>query len=280
MTNELPDPLVPAEVDLSDFDYTPVFRVRLFNSTFHARATDAEWRAGFTLWLKSWDQHPSGSLPDDDIDLCRLAELARDLRGWAKVKPMALHGWVKCSDGRLHHPVVAEVVLAAWGKRSSASKKGKLGATIRWLKHQKEMAEASPNDGASTNQLMPNDSNKKLKLNRSGSEELQSQTLLSGIGPPDASPPTIEKANGHRSAARELLEFLNDKTGRSYEPVEANLGPIVARLKEGTTPDDVRSVIAKKCREWGTDERMAQYLRPKTLFNATNFANYKGELKP
>ena len=31
---------------------------------------------GGTLWLKSWDQVPAGSLPDDDVDLCRLAELS------------------------------------------------------------------------------------------------------------------------------------------------------------------------------------------------------------
>jgi len=33
-----------------------------------------------------------------------------------------------------------------------------------------------------------------------------------------------------------------------------------------------------KCREWGADEKMEEYLRPATLFNATKFAQYRGKL--
>jgi hypothetical protein len=132
VTDALPNPLVPAEVDLRDFQFTPIFRSRLFGSSFHARSTDAEWRAGVTLWLKSWDQVPAGTLPDDDIDLCRLAELGRDMRSWQKVKTGAMHGWRRCSDGRLHHSVVAEGVLEAWERRSAAKKKGIAGASKRW----------------------------------------------------------------------------------------------------------------------------------------------------
>lgn len=116
-TASLPAPLVPAEVDLRDFPFTPIFRARLFGSTFHARASDSEWRAGVTLWLKSWDQVPAGTLPDDDIDLCRLAELGRDLKTWRKLRAGALHGWFKCADGRLHHKVVAEGVMEAWERK-------------------------------------------------------------------------------------------------------------------------------------------------------------------
>ncbi len=115
----LPAPLVPADVDLRNYPFTPIFRARLFGSAFHARSNDGEWRAGVTLWLKSWDQVPAGSLPDDDVDLCRLAELGRDLRSWKKVRAGALHGWIRCSDGRLYHRVVAEGVNEAWqGKQS------------------------------------------------------------------------------------------------------------------------------------------------------------------
>ncbi len=58
----------------------------------------------------------------------------------------------------------------------------------------------------------------------------------------------------------------------------ANLEMIAARLKDGSTVAEMRQVVAKKCREWATDEKMESYLRPKTLFNRTNFANYQGEL--
>lgn len=119
MTDQLPAPLVPADVDLRDFPFVQIDVARLFNSQFHARATDTEWRAGVTLWLKAAHQVPAGSLPDDDIALARLAELGRDLKTWRKIKEMALYGWIKCSDGLLYHPVVAEKALHAWGKKQA-----------------------------------------------------------------------------------------------------------------------------------------------------------------
>jgi hypothetical protein len=114
MTEALPAPLIPPGIDLKSMPYTPIFRARLFGSAFHARVSDAAWRAGVTLWLKSWDQVPAGTLPGDEIELCRLAELGRDLKSWRKIKEDAMWGWIKCSDGRFHHPVVAEGVTAAW----------------------------------------------------------------------------------------------------------------------------------------------------------------------
>jgi uncharacterized phage protein (TIGR02220 family) len=93
---------------------------------------------------------------------------------------------------------------------------------------------------------------------------------------PDPAPQGDEKKP--KDVAKEILIFLNEKTGRNYEPVDANLELIIARLKDGASALDLRQVVAKKSREWLADEKMAEYLRPKTLFNRTNFAQYKGEL--
>jgi uncharacterized phage protein (TIGR02220 family) len=93
--------------------------------------------------------------------------------------------------------------------------------------------------------------------------------------------PTLKTMSGKpdlKTPATEVLNFLNQKTGRNYQPVPANLEMIVARIKDGATVDELRMVVAKKCREWAADEKMNEYLRPKTLFNRTNFANYQGEL--
>ncbi len=79
--------------------------------------------------------------------------------------------------------------------------------------------------------------------------------------------------------AREILSFLNSKTGKKYRPVAANLRMIRARLKEGYTVEELRQVIAMMVREWSGDEKMCGYLRPKTLFNSTNMANYSGNLQ-
>jgi uncharacterized phage protein (TIGR02220 family) len=86
-------------------------------------------------------------------------------------------------------------------------------------------------------------------------------------GKPDLKPQAVE-----------ILNFLNTKTGRDYQPVPANLDLIVARLKEFPA-DDLRAVVAKKCRDWKGDDKMEPYLRPATLFNRTKFAQYAGELQ-
>jgi len=78
--------------------------------------------------------------------------------------------------------------------------------------------------------------------------------------------------------AVKIIDFLNGKTGKQFEPRGINLDMVICRMKEGATPAQCRQIIAMKVREWGTDEKMMKYLRPKTLFNKTNFANYKGEL--
>jgi uncharacterized phage protein (TIGR02220 family) len=91
--------------------------------------------------------------------------------------------------------------------------------------------------------------------------------------------PDSTKRNAElKTQATEVLQFLNTKTGRNYQPVNGTLDSLIARLREGFTVTQLRQVVAKKSREWGADEKMEPYLRPKTLFNRTNFANYVGEL--
>lgn len=117
MTEPLPDPLVPAEVDLRGLEYMPLFGNHLFGSEFNAVCSDTEWRAGMTLWWAAWNQQPAGSLPNDDTALCRLADLGRDLKLWKKIRANALRGFVECADGRLYHPFLCRQVLVAWEKR-------------------------------------------------------------------------------------------------------------------------------------------------------------------
>lgn len=143
---DLPEPLTPAECDLRDFPFMPLDIVRLFNSEFHARSSDAEFRAGFTLWCKSFHQVPAGSIPDDDVSLTRLAELGRDVKGWKKVREGALYGWIKCNDGRWYHPVVAEKALEGWnGKKAQRARtaKARLQALLARLSQAKDSFDAA-----------------------------------------------------------------------------------------------------------------------------------------
>lgn len=182
-----PAPLVPPEVDLRGYPFTPVFRARLFGSFFHATANDSEWRAGVTLWLKSWDQVPAGTLPPDDVSLCRLAELGKDLRAWNRVKMVALHLWRECSDGRLHHPVVAEGVLEAWSGKKTASINGKAGADKRWGNKK-----GDANGGAKRDAIAPpspSNSNRQGKGDREGNKTPPTPLTGGGGVPKNHTPP-------------------------------------------------------------------------------------------
>lgn len=112
------EPLTPADCDLRDFAFMPLDVVRLRDSTLAIKATGEEFRAAVLLWCASWHQVPAGSLPDDDAELATFAGFGRVVKEFKKIKAGAIHGWVKCSDGRLYHPVIAEKVRDAWeGKR-------------------------------------------------------------------------------------------------------------------------------------------------------------------
>jgi hypothetical protein len=125
----LPDPLVPAEADLRGLRFMPLDVMRLLDSDFYALANGAEFKAGVTLWAKSWNQVPAGSLPDDDRVLQHLSGAGAL---WPEVRGVALRHWVRCSDGRLYHPVVAEAVLHAWERRSARRRSAHAGAAARW----------------------------------------------------------------------------------------------------------------------------------------------------
>lgn len=102
-----------------------------------------------------------------------------------------------------------------------------------------------------------------------GKEGKGKETLLCRAGP---------DAANLRDQAKEVLEFLNERTGKNFHPVDANLDLIAARLRGGASVQDCKSIIARKRRQWATDEKMQEYLRPATLFNKTKFEQYRGEL--
>lgn len=92
-------------------------------------------------------------------------------------------------------------------------------------------------------------------------------------------PKRNEKPVGEQhQKAIDVLEFLNHETHRKFPPVQTNLEIIEARLAEGYTEVQLRQIVVRKCREWGSDPKMTPYLRPKTIFNKTNAGNYAGEL--
>jgi len=110
-----PPPLIGAHVDLRGLQYLPVDIQRLLDSDLYALSSGEEFKAALTLWARSFLQVPAGSLPDDDRLLAHLSGVGA--RRWPKVRGMALHGFIRCADGRLYHPVVCEKAEEAWKLR-------------------------------------------------------------------------------------------------------------------------------------------------------------------
>ena len=77
----------------------------------------------------------------------------------------------------------------------------------------------------------------------------------------------------------EIVDYLNAKLGTRYKKSKSTTSQIKARLEEGHTVDDFKTVIDKKVRSWKDDPKMSQYLRPETLFRPSHFESYLNEIE-
>lgn len=107
-------------------------------------------------------------------------------------------------------------------------------------------------------------------------QEQEQEHVMSGDAEPPA-PPAAAKPPRALQESESILDYLNEKTGHSYKPVEANLKLIAACLKSSSA-DECRAVIDNRVKAWAADPKMQDYLRPGTLFNASKFAQYVGQL--
>jgi hypothetical protein len=117
LSDLLPPPLVPAEVDLRDFAFMPLDVQRLRDSDLTSEETPEACWAAVLLWCAAWHQVPAASIPDSDQWQAKhtgYVSRGRVDPQCVNVKRGALRGWVACSDGRLYHPVIAEKAIDAW----------------------------------------------------------------------------------------------------------------------------------------------------------------------
>ncbi len=242
----------------------PIDTVRLLDSDLNALATGDEFRAAVRLWCKAWHQVPAGSLPDDERILAALSGFGSR---WKKLRPMALRGFVKCSDGRLYHPVIAQKALEAWAYRQAQRRR----AANRWGRrdagaHATASAAAGAPAGAAA-----------MQGTGQGHENLNPTV---GLAPDGARPsPRAQAKREARAAAERAIAYLNERAGTRFQAGEANLKLPAARiLYDGATEQDLRAVVDLKLAEAERGEFDRKYLRPATLWNAEKFAQYVGQV--
>lgn len=91
-----------------------------------------------------------------------------------------------------------------------------------------------------------------------------------------------EKNADNLKAHEEIIKYLNKKLKKRYRlTTDGTTDLIDARIKEGFTVEDFKSVIDIKYDAWIYDDKMCRNLRPKTLFSGEYFEGYLNEvIKP
>jgi len=75
-----------------------------------------------------------------------------------------------------------------------------------------------------------------------------------------------------------VIDYLNARANKQFKATSKATARLVkGRFSEGYTVADCKKVIDTKAQDWLDDSHWQKYLRPSTLFNATNFENYLEE---
>ena len=78
-----------------------------------------------------------------------------------------------------------------------------------------------------------------------------------------------------QESVNEIIEYYNQSLGKRLNPKTESYKKIIqARLDEGYSVEDFKTVIDNKVADWGCDSKMAQNLKPSTLFRACHFDEY------
>ena len=76
---------------------------------------------------------------------------------------------------------------------------------------------------------------------------------------------------------KHIIDYLNKQTGKKYSVKTKKTAQLVHKLLDnGFTVEDFERVIDIKCKQWLNNEKMNQYLRPRTLFSE-KFEDYLNE---
>jgi len=127
-------------------------------------------------------------------------------------------------------------------------------------------------DYSELNALMNNLSNEVVS-NKEESNEVVS--ISSGI-----TTTLTTSSNTEITIYEEVINHLNNALSSKYQhKTDATRKHIKARVNEGFTLNNFKTVIDKKVAQWKGDTKMGQYLRPETLFG-TKFEGYLNEIVP
>jgi uncharacterized phage protein (TIGR02220 family) len=144
----------------------------------------------------------------------------------------------------------------------------------------KEQKEEEENEASTKRERRVNEAPDNLDESTKGSNEAppNQEPLTTNQEPLNQGPKDQKNMPSKLDAGKEVIDYLNHKTGSNYQPVPSNTKLVLDRIKEGRTVGEIKAVIDRQCLEWPPGHKQYKYLRPATLFNATKFNNYFGQL--
>lgn len=234
------------------FAYMPLYTGDYQRDTLHLSML--EHGAYLKLLMYCWDQQ--GPAPHDERKLMGICN-ARSKEEITAMQCVLAEFFIKMVDG-WHNQRLAQELAKAEESVIKAQDRGKKSAEARRQKY----GTAQPFESVSKGFRKEPES----VPNSPTPTPTPEKTITTLSGKPDVMPQAIA-----------LLEKLNEATGNKFQPVAANISLIKGRLAEYTF-DDLSAMIDAKVNEWRHDDKLRKYLRPKTLFNATNCAQYVGEI--
>lgn len=246
---DLPAPLTAADADLTDFKFMPLDVRRLQKSKawlICKRKPDVAFYM-LNLWLAAWHERPAGSLENDDDVLADAAMCSPEK--WAGVKADVLRNWIRCSDGRLYHEVVAEKVNEAW-EAKIAQRTRTTAARIAALSKRLEQA----SDTAVKEQVSREIQRLRLRLSQASAVSVTENVTRTE---------TETKGQGQGQGERKGQgQGQGDSEGESASPPAqppAPVGPVVETPSRATRGSRLPSdwTLPEDWREWATTELLS-----------------------
>ncbi|MBK1837996.1 DUF1376 domain-containing protein [Azospirillum sp. YIM B02556] len=256
--DQLPDPLVPAEVDLRGYGWMPLYGDRLKNSETWILASAEGKVAALHLWWQAFAHEvPAGSLPSDDRLLARAADYGTAITAWRAIKEEALRGWVLCSDGRYYHPFLCELALQAWEtRRADVAKKE---AERARKKAQRDAEKDRTSAGRTTNVRRTDDEcpadNPPASAGFPPENALKGEERKGSKNPPPLTPPPASRRTSSGAVAV-VNAFVAAKDARWPEYAEqiaprmTMLALAEQHLEAGGTVELLTEVIQRGVRDW------------------------------
>lgn len=121
--NTLSDPPYPADTRARGWRFELEPERLVTSDTWDlAQADMRPWL--LMLWFTAWRQSPCGSLPAEDDMVA--AKIGMPVRVFSANRDILMRGWYRCSDGRLYHAVITELVERMRdGRKSERDKKAR-----------------------------------------------------------------------------------------------------------------------------------------------------------